>query len=107
MCILVVKIDKNGKPNCTKSRIVVLGNFENQYYSKSQRYAPVLEYCSLRLLVSKYIGNKLILQKGNCKKTFCQAKLSDDERMVIRPTVGDPGYARDEYWLLNKTLYGL
>ena len=27
--------------------------------------------------------------------------------MAIRPPVGDPSYNKDEYWLLNKTLYGL
>ena len=27
--------------------------------------------------------------------------------MVIRPHVGDPAYDKDEFWLLNKTLYDL
>ena len=27
--------------------------------------------------------------------------------MAIRPPIGDPGHDNDEYWLLNKTLYGL
>ena len=29
MCVLVVKLDKDGKPPRAKSRIVVLGNFED------------------------------------------------------------------------------
>eukprot|EP00804_Cyclotella_cryptica_P016077 CCRYP_004202-RA/>CCRYP_004202-RA protein AED:0.18 eAED:-0.12 QI:0/0/0/1/0.5/0.33/3/0/1917 len=53
MCVLVVKTDKDGKPNRAKSRIVVLGNFEDRIYDKSQKYAPVLKYTSLRLLTSK------------------------------------------------------
>eukprot|EP00804_Cyclotella_cryptica_P022103 CCRYP_011581-RA/>CCRYP_011581-RA protein AED:0.10 eAED:0.05 QI:0/0/0/1/0/0/6/0/1337 len=53
MCILVIKHNKDGKPNRAKSRIVVLGNFEDRYYDKSQKYAPVLKYTSLRLLTSK------------------------------------------------------
>ena len=44
MCVLVVKPDKDGKPHRAKSRIVVLGNHEDRYYSKSDRYAPVLKY---------------------------------------------------------------
>ncbi|KAL7479380.1 hypothetical protein ACHAW6_005112 [Cyclotella cf. meneghiniana] len=27
--------------------------------------------------------------------------------LVVRPLVGDPGYANNEFWLLKKTLYGL
>ena len=61
MCVLVVKTDKDGKPNRAKSRIVVLGNYEDRYYNKSQRYAPVLKYSSLRLLTSKAVGDKRVL----------------------------------------------
>lgn len=107
MCVLVVKPDKDGNPIRAKSRIVVLGNFEDRYYTKSQRYAPVLKYSSLRLLCSKAVGDKRILQQGDCKNAFCHARLPDDELTVVRPPVGDPEYDKDTYWLLNKTLYGL
>ena len=107
MCVLVVKPDKNGNPHRAKSRIVVLGNFEDRIYSKSDRYAPVLKYSSLRLLTAKAVGDRRVLQQADCKNAFCQANLPDDEKMAVRPPAGDPGYAKDEYWLLNKTLYGL
>ena len=107
MCVLVVKPDKDGKPYRAKSRIVVLGNFEDRCYSKSDRYAPVLKYSTLRLLTAKAVGHRRILQQADCKNAFCQANLPDDERMAVRPPAGDPGYSKDEYWLLNKTLYGL
>lgn len=107
MCVLVVKPDKDGNPLRAKSRIVVLGNFEDRYYSKSQRYAPVLKYSSLRLLCSKAVSDKRILQQGDCKNAFCHARLPDDELTVVRPPVGDPEHNNDTYWLLNKTLYGL
>ena len=107
MCVLVIKSDKDGNPVRAKSRIVVLGNFEDRYYTKSQRYAPVLKYSSLRLLCSKAVGDKCILQQGDCKNAFCHARLPDDELTVVRPPVGDPEYNQDTYWLLNKTLYGL
>ena len=58
MCVLVVKHDKHGNPDHAKSRIVVLGNFEERLYSKSDRYAPVLRYSSLRLLTAKAVGDK-------------------------------------------------
>ena len=107
MCVLVVKSDRNGKPHRAKSRIVVLGNHEDRYFSKSRRYAPVLKYSSLRLLTSKAVGDKRILQQGDCKNAFCNASLPDDEATCIRPPVGDPAFHNDEYWLLKKTLYGL
>jgi hypothetical protein len=107
MCVLVIKPDKDGNPVRAKSRIVVLGNFEDRYYTKSQRYAPVLKYSSLRLLCSKAVSDKCILKQGDCKNAFCHAHLPDDELTVVRPPVGDPEYSKDTYWLLNKTLYGL
>ena len=42
MCVLVVKNNKDGKPLRAKSRIVVLGDFDDRLQQKSQRYAPVL-----------------------------------------------------------------
>ena len=83
MCVLVVKLDKDGRPSRAKSRIVVLGNFEDRYYEKNQKYAPVLRHSALRLLVSKAIEDKRILQQGDCKNAFCQEILPDDERMAI------------------------
>ena len=97
MCVLVVKPDKDGKPNRAKARIVVLGNFEDRLYEKSQKYAPVLKYSSLRLLTAKCVGDKRILQQGDCKNAFCNANLPDDEKMAIRPPVGNPSYNKDEY----------
>ena len=107
MCVIVIKYDKHGKPHRAKCRIVALGNFEDRYYDKSKRYAPVLKYSSLCLLTSMAVADRCVLQQGDCKNAFCNAKLPDDERMVIRPPVGDPSYNEDEFWLLNKTLYGL
>ena len=46
MCVLVVKNYKDGKALRAKSRIVVLGDFEDRLYQKSQHYAPVLKYRS-------------------------------------------------------------
>ena len=107
MCVLVVKPDKDGNPHRAKSRIVVLGNHEDRIYSKSDRYAPVLKYSSLRLLTSKAVSDKRVLQQGDCKNAFCQAILPDDEATVVRPPHGDPDYDKEVYWRLRKTLYGL
>ena len=96
MCVIVVKYDKYINPHRAKCRIVALGNFEDRYYSKSKRYAPVLKF-----------ADRKILQQGDCKQAFCNATLPDDECTVVRPPIGDPAHSTGEYWLLNKTLYGL
>jgi hypothetical protein len=107
MCVLVVKSDKDGNPDRSKSRIIVLGNHEDKLWNKSQRYAPVLQYSSLRLLVLKAVGDCRVLQQGNCKNEFCNATLPENERLAVCPPAGDPRYDKDEFWYLKKTLYGL
>jgi hypothetical protein len=47
------------------------------------------------------------LKQGNCKNTFCQGVLPLEEVTIVRPPSGDLHAAKDEYWLLQKTLYGL
>jgi hypothetical protein len=61
MCVLVVKLDKDDKPSRAKSSIIVLGNFEDRYYEKNQKYAPVLRHSALCLLISKAMEDKRIL----------------------------------------------
>ena len=90
MCVLLVKTDKNGDPDRSKSRITILGNHENKLWAKSQHYAPVLQYSSLYLFVFKAVGNRRVLQQGDCKNTFYNATLPDNERLAVRPPVGDP-----------------
>ena len=107
MCVLVVKKYRYGKPLRAKSHIVVLGNFEDRLHQKSQRYAPVLKYSSLRLLADKSVGDKLILQKSDCKNALFNAILPKNEVAVIQPPIGNSAFQDDEYWLLKKTLYGL
>ena len=58
-------------------------------------------------MISMALSNKRVLQQVDCKNVFCQDTLPEDECIAIRPPVGDPAYDKDEYWLLNKMLYGL
>ena len=95
----MIQPDNDGNPVKAKSRIVVLGlgNFEDRYYTKSQQYAPVLKYSSLGLLCSNAVGDKRILQQGDCKNAFYHARLPKDELTVVCPPIGDPAYKNDEY----------
>ena len=95
MCVLVVKNEKYGKPLRAKSRIVVLGNFEERLYQKPQRCAPVFKYISPHLLTYKAVVDKLIIQQGDCKNVFCNATLPDNEVTLIRPPIGDLDFQED------------
>ncbi len=52
MCVLTIKKDEHLMPLRAKSRITVLGNCECHDWSKSNQFAPVLQFDSLRFLVS-------------------------------------------------------
>ena len=107
MCVSVFKNDKDDKPLCAKSCILILVNFEDRIYQKHQRYVHVLKYTPLLLLTAKSVGDKRILQQGDRKNAFYNAQLPDDEVTVICPPIGDPYLQEDEYWIFKKNLYGL
>ena len=94
-------------PLRAKSWIVVLGNRESREWSKCERFAPVLCFDSARFLVSLAAQKRRGLKQGDCKNAFCQGVLPPEEITIVRPPSGDPDAAKDEYWLLQKTLYGL
>jgi hypothetical protein len=94
-------------PLRAKSRIVVLGNHESRDWSKSDCFAPVLWFDSLRFLVSLSTQHRRALNQGDCKNAFCQCTLPAEETTIVRPPSGDPDASKDEYWLLLKILYGL
>ena len=52
MCVLTIKPDEMLRPHHAKARIVVLGNHEDQIWTKSEQYAPVLHLDTLRFIVS-------------------------------------------------------
>jgi hypothetical protein len=94
-------------PLRAKSRILVLGNQECCDWSKSDRFAPVLWFDSLCFLVSLVVQRPCGLKQGDCKNAFCQGILPLDEIKIVCPLSVDPDAPKDEYWLLQKTLYSL
>jgi hypothetical protein len=58
-------------------------------------------------MISLAVERRRTLKQGNCKNAFCQGIFPDDEITIVKPPIGDPDAAKDEYWLLRKTLYGL
>ena len=83
MCVLTIKKDEQLMPLWAKSRIVVLGNHESRDWSKSNRFAPVLQFDSLRFLVSLSTHHRRALKQGDCKNAFCQGTLPAEETTIV------------------------
>jgi hypothetical protein len=107
MYVLAIKKDKQLMPLWAKSCVIVLGNREGRDWSKSNCFAPVFRFDSLRFLVSLLTQHHCGLQQGDCKNAFCQGILPSEETTIIQPPSGDLDAGKDEYWPLLKTLYGL
>jgi hypothetical protein len=71
MCVLTIKKDEQLHPLRAESWIVVLGNHEDQVWSKRDKFAPVLCQDSLCFLTSMAISARHSLRQGNCKNAFC------------------------------------
>ena len=107
MAISTIKFDENGEPKRAKYRIVVLGHLDQNKWSKSDTYAPVMSLIELRLFITLSIYFRRILKSGDFKQAFCQAKLPPDECYILRPPHGCPETPPNTYWLLQRSLYGL
>ena len=84
-------------PVRAKTRIVVQGNHEDQVWTKSEKFAPVLRADSLRYIVSMAVQKRRLLKQGDCKNAFCNGELPEDEITIVRPPNGDPSAAKNEF----------
>jgi hypothetical protein len=107
MCVLIIKKDEMLNPLHAKARIVVLGNHKDRVWTKSERYALVLYPDSMHLMISMAGECSRTLRQGNCKNAFCQGILPDNKITIVKPPIGDPNAQKDQYWLLQRTFYGL
>lgn len=69
MCILTIKF-KYGCPHRAKSHLVVLGNREQRYWSRSNRYLPALTQTQLRALIALAVHHQRVLQQGDVNMVF-------------------------------------
>ena len=67
MAISTIKYDEDGRPKRAKYRIVALGNLDNNNWSKSDTYAPVMNLIELRLLAAISIHHRRTLKSGDFK----------------------------------------
>ncbi len=84
MCVLTIKY-KDGYPDRTKWRIVVLGNQQQHNYSKSDKYAPVISQNQICCLLSLAVSKRRCLRQGDVKNAFCNKILPAEKTVVVRP----------------------
>ena len=53
------------------------------------------------------VEQRCTLKKGDVKNAFYNGDLPSEEVTVVRPPIGDPSAAKNEFRFLKKTLYGL
>ena len=61
----------------------------------------------MRLFLSFAVEQQRVLKQVDFKNAFCQGILPPDKITIVKPPIGDPELARDKYWLLKQTRYGL
>ena len=86
---------------------MVLCNLEQQTWSREDKYAPVLCSTASQLLVSMVVDDGRRLKQADCKNTFCNGILPNDEIYIIKPSIGCPTSSPGTFLKLNKTFYGL
>jgi hypothetical protein len=87
MCIQTVKPDENGDPDHVKTRIVALGNHqEDRIWEKSEKFTPVLCGESSRVMTSMAIQAGRREKQGDCKNAFCQSYLPKGETIILATT---------------------
>jgi hypothetical protein len=106
MCTFVIK-HTNGVPTRAKSRIVVLGNFEQRSWTKADCFSPVISIPMIRLLTAMAVQRGRTLKQADCKFAFIQTALPPDEHTIVKPPLGCPFSKTRQYWRLKKSLYGL
>jgi hypothetical protein len=67
----------------------------------------VVTQSAVRILVYLVIEHNKFAQQGDCKNSFCNPVLTDDEVFIVRPPEGCPFSKPNTFWRLRKTLYGL
>ena len=70
------------------------------------KYAPVISTAA-HLLTSMAVNDGCCLKQADCKNTFCNGILPEDEIYIVKPPVNCSCSPRGTFWKLNKTLYEL
>jgi hypothetical protein len=62
-----------------------MGNLDSRVWSKADSFFLVVSIPVVDRLAARVIHNRRILKQGDCKFTFIQAMLPDDEITIVKP----------------------
>jgi hypothetical protein len=88
MCVLTIKPDEKMNPHQAKLHIVLLGNYKNRIWLKSETYALVLHPDTMQLIISMAVKQWRTLNQGDCKNAFCQGILPPEKITIVKPPIG-------------------
>jgi hypothetical protein len=88
MCVLNIKKDKTVMPLRAKLHIIVLENQEDRDWSKSDCFTPVLQFDSLRFLVSLAVQRRHGLKQGNLQKCLLSRDSPPQQDYYSPPSLG-------------------
>ena len=106
--ILRVKRDEMGNISRFKARLVVRGNFQNEFEDYAELYAPVASIELVRLIITIAIRSGLVINQLDVKGAFLHALLPESDCIwIYLPKVEGVPNANGRIVKLRKSLYGL
>ena len=77
MVVQTVKQDEHGDPARAKSHIVALGNYEDDIWMKSDKFAPVISKTNHCLLTTMAVDMGRKQKQADCKNAFLHPNLPE------------------------------
>lgn len=106
--ILRVKRDENGDVSRFKARVVVRGNFQNEFDDYAELYAPVACIELVRVIVTVAVHYGYSINHLDVKGAFLHALLPESDDIWVRLTkIDDIRQINGQVVKLKKSLYGL
>jgi len=96
----------DGTPRKFKARLCVRGNLQTEGVDYFDKYAPVVSWATVRMLLTLTAHEKLHMWLVNFTNAFAQATLNEQVYIEL-PQMFDSPNGPDTVLKLNKSLYGL
>jgi hypothetical protein len=108
MWVLKIKRYPDGRVCCFKARLVVRGDFQAEGEDYDEKYAPIVLWSTVRLMLSIAASQGLATRQVDFSNAFVQAHLHETKPIFVQATPTFNSDIADKVVLrLNQSLYGL